>query len=101
MSEFGQCQHAGCETDADVGLNGAFLCLAHVEERCQKAGETIRRLFGGLMEPAPKLCGHCGEHEAIWEGVCDNCKALGYALPKPAPRAQTRYRYHPEPGDDD
>ena len=54
MSEFGQCQHAGCEKDADVGLNGAFLCLAHFEERCKKAGETIRRLFGGLMEPAPR-----------------------------------------------
>lgn len=49
MSEFGTCQEAGCDKDADVDLNGAFFCLAHFEQRCKKAGETIRRLFGGLM----------------------------------------------------
>ena len=48
MSEFGPCQEQGCDRDADVGLNGAFLCLAHFEARCKKAGETIRRLVGGL-----------------------------------------------------
>ena len=49
MSEFGKCQQEKCEKDADVGLNGTFLCLAHFEERCKTAGERIRRLLGGLL----------------------------------------------------
>jgi hypothetical protein len=46
MSEFGKCEQQGCDRDADVGLNGSYVCLAHFEERLRNARKAVERIFG-------------------------------------------------------
>ena len=50
MTDFGTCQHEGCERTAIVGLNGRHYCLVHFDVALEAF--TVKRAREQLREKA-------------------------------------------------